>query len=273
MNILVVDGGALYARSWYAGQSISADPREAIRLAVNSILVLLDPNGAKLGIQFDKTIFAWDGQQNQAKGREPKPQVYHDTKDALVEVLAFLFGTVNAVDDEAEGDDIVATVVKQADPADTVYVVSSDKDLMQLVGGRCHYYSLHEKALLSTAFIIHKFHGIRHPNQVAIELAITGDSVDKIGGIRGYGPAKCKQLFKAVTPAMNFEEALAAVEAQLPDDKLEEFRAAFKRTLLNPAVAGVPAPVPLVMAHPEDAKTLGLAQIDALYAQTYRAYR
>jgi len=38
-------------------------------------------------------------------------------------------------------------------------------------------------------------------------------------------------------------------------------------------VAGVPAPVPLVMAHPEDAKTLGLAQIDALYAQTYRAYR
>ena len=217
MTDLVFDANSLYARSWFAAQRINTDPREAIRLVVNTVMLLLDPNTNKIGSIFDRTLFAWDNNQNKAKQRDEKPKEYHDTKEIVKEVLTFLLGTVHIDSPDAEGDDIVATVVANTKPGDLIYIVSGDKDLMQLQGGNCQYYSLNDKAVLSTSFIIHKFHGIKRPSQIALELAVIGDPVDNIGGIHGYGEKKCKKLFEAVTPKMNFEAAMNAIVAQLPE--------------------------------------------------------
>ena len=271
-NTFICDGNSLYARAWYAAQSTSPDPREAIRLAVNSVLLLLDHTQDKIGVPFDRTLFAWDGNQNKAKGRDPKPQIYHGTMSVLKDVLSYLLGTVHAVDEVAEGDDIVATAVAQEAAANHTYVISSDKDLMQLVGANCHYYSLIEKAVLTPSFIIHKFHNIKRPEQVSIELAIVGDPVDNIKGVHRYGEKKCRQLFEAVTKDMDFDSALAAITAQLPAQQRAEFDDAFVRTQLNRRVAGVPAPAPLSLVHPNDVKVLELPQIEHYYRQLWRAY-
>ena len=272
MNIFIVDGSALWARSYYAALSSGTDPCEGIRLAVNSTLLLLDPETNKIGEVFDRTLFAWDGQQNKAKGREEKPAVYHEAKDVLKDVLTYLLGTVHAEDPVAEGDDIVATAAAQAAPDDNVVVVSSDKDLMQLAGGNCRYYSLTEKALLTPAFIKGKFHGIKRPDQIAIELAVVGDPVDSIAGIHGYGPKKCRKLFEAVTPDMDFERAVGAVVAQLPPAQEEEFNLAFDRTLLKRNVPGVPKPAPIRLQNPRDIKILNLPLIEHYYRQVWNAY-
>ena len=273
MNVLALDANALFARSYFAAQRLSPDPREAITLAVNTMSLLLNPETNKIGLYFDKTLFAWDGQQNAAKGREAKPPIYHETKAALMGVFEYLFSTVNVEHPEAEGDDIVATAVAAAKNADCVFVVSSDKDLMQLQGGNCQYYSLHDKAVLSTSYITRKFHGIKHPAQVAIELAIVGDGVDNIKGIHRYGEVKCRSLFKAVTPEMSFDEALEAIRAQLPAQQLAEFNAAFKRTLLRSDLDGIPAPADLRLLPSRDVQVLDLPQIEQNYERLQRAYR
>jgi len=265
MTDLVFDANSLYARSWFAAQRINSDPREAIRLTVNTVLLLLDPNTNKIGSIFDRTLFAWDNNQNKAKNRDEKPREYHETKEIV---------TIHVEHPEAEGDDIVATVVNNNNtgPKDLVYIVSGDKDLMQLQGGNCQYYSLNDKAVLSTSFIIHKFHGIKRPSQIALELAIIGDPVDNIGGIRGYGEKRCKKLFEAVTPAMNFETAMNAILAQLPEPQADEFFAALDRTLLRNDLTGIAAPAPIKMPPPAEVEALGIPQIGHYYRQAYATY-
>lgn len=269
---LIFDANSLYARSWFAAQRISPDPREALRLAVNTILLLLNPDTNKIGSLFDRTLFAWDNNQNKSKNREEKPPEYHETKLILKDILQFMLGTVNVDHPDAEGDDIVATVVCNAKPEDLIYIVSGDKDLMQLQGRNCQYYSLNDKAVLSTPFIVHKFHGIKRPSQIAIELAIVGDPVDNISGITGYGEVRCKKLFEAVTPEMNFETALNAIVAQLPDRQAGEFYEALDRTLLRNDIQGIPSPAPIELPPPAEVEDLGIPQIGYYYRQVHHTY-
>jgi 5'-3' exonuclease len=273
MTDLIVDANSLYARSWYAAQNISSDPLEAIRLSISTVLLLLNPGVEKIGVRFDRTLFAWDGRQNPLKNREEKPPEYHETKSVVQDVLAFLFDTVNYQHNDYEGDDIVATAVFSAEPQDTVYVVSADKDLQQLLqADRCHYYCLSTKALLTRSFITRKWH-VHRPSQIALALAIIGDQVDKIAGIKGYGPVKCKQLFEAVTPSMTFEQAMQAITRQIPVSKLDEFYAALDRTLLKTDVPGVPAPARLRLQDPREVRKIGVPNIGQLYSDVYEAYQ
>lgn len=269
---LVFDANSLYARSWFAAQRLNPDPREALRLAINTILLLLDPNTNKIGSVFDRTLFAWDNNQKKEKQRDPKPQVYHDTKEALKEILEFMLGTVNIDHPDAEGDDIVATAVYNTKPDDLIYIVSGDKDLMQLQGRNCQYYSLNDKAVLTTSFIVHKFHGIKRPSQIALELAIVGDPVDCIAGIRGYGEKRCKKLFEAVTPEMGLSVAVDAIVKQLPEPQREEFYLALERTLLRCDLRDIPAPAKIVMPPPAEVEALGIPQIGHYYRQAYLTY-
>lgn len=272
MNDLVFDANSLYARSWFAAQRINTDPREALRLALNTVMLLLDPHTNKIGSIFDRTLFAWDNQQKQEKQREPKPAIYHETKEILKELLEFMLGTVHAEHPDAEGDDIVATVVYNTKPEDLVYIVSGDKDLMQLQGGNCQYYSLNDKAVLSSSFIIHKFHNIKRPSHVALELAIIGDPVDNIPGIVGYGEKRCKKLFEAVTPDMNFKTAMNAIMGQLEELQQTQFLNALERTLLRCDVEGVKPPAPIIMPPPDEVEALGIPQIGHYYRQAYLTY-
>lgn len=272
MTDLVFDANSLYARSWFAARRISPDPKEALRLAINTVLLLLNPDTNKIGSISDRTLFAWDSHQNKAKDRDEKPPEYHETKMVLKDVLEFMLGTVNVEQPNAEGDDIVATVVYSTNPNDLIYVVSGDKDLMQLQGGNCQYYSLNDKAVLSTSFIIHKFPNIKRPNQIALALAIMGDPVDKIGGISGYGEVRCKKLFDKVTPDMDFRTALRVIEAQLPEARAVELYEALERTLLKSDVPNVPPPAPLALPDPVEIEELGIPQIGYYYRQVHHTY-
>jgi len=272
MTTLVFDGSSLFARSFYAAQRLSANPRDALRLAVNTITLLLDPNANKIGTYIDSTLFAWDSQQNKLKNRSEKPLLYHETKDILKDAVAYLFGTVNVEQAETEADDIVATAVNQIPEQDIVYVVSADKDLMQLQGGHCQFYSLHDKAVLSASYILRKFGNIKRTSQIALALAIIGDKVDNIPGIKGYGEARCKKLFEAVTPEMEFATAMDVIAAQLPEQQLVEFYEALNRTLLRRDLANIPAPAPLKLLPPYEAENLGIPQIGAYYRQICQAY-
>lgn len=271
-NTILFDANSLYARSWFAAARISSDPKEALRLAINTISLLLNPDTNKIGCLFDQSLFAWDSQQNKAKHREEKPPEYHETKLVLKDILEFMLATVHYEHPDMEGDDIVATAVYQTDPKDTVYVVSGDKDLMQLQGGNCQYYSLNDKALLSPAYINAKFQHIHRPNQIALVLAIIGDPVDNIGGITGFGPVRCKKLFEAVTPEMSLDKAANAISAQLGEVQRAEFWAALDRTLLRTDVPRVPRPAPLKLRAPAEVESLGIPQIGYYYRQVYHTY-
>jgi 5'-3' exonuclease len=273
MNDLVFDGNALYARAFFATCRDYIDLNAAIRSCIQTVCSLVNQDVPRLGVKIDRTIFCWDGNEHgRDKGshRAEKPPQYNEGKSILQEALTALIGTAHAMSPQHEADDVAATVVESSS-ADDVYVASSDKDLMQLQGEHVHYFCLNNKALLTRPYITGKF-GVKHPRQIAIAQAIMGDKVDNIPGIKGWGPKKVKTLFEAVTSKMSFEEALTAIERQIPDCHLPAFYSSLERTLLDLTIQGLPDPAPLKLLPVEEAFELGIDGLEDAYMRMHSSY-
>jgi 5'-3' exonuclease len=144
--------------------------------------------------------------------------------------------------------------------------------LHQIELPNCRYYCLHTKAVLSTKFILNKWH-VKRISQVALALAIIGDPVDNIKGVHGWGSVKCKELFETVRSEMRFAEALEVIVAQIKDEeKLEQFYESLDRTLLKTNVPGVPEPAEIDLAEPAEVKAAGIRGIDFYYNQVFNVY-
>jgi DNA polymerase-1 len=86
-----------------------------------------------------------------------------------------------------EADDLIATYVRQASEAGaTSTIVSSDKDLMQLVTDRVIMYDTMKDKRIGRAEVIEKF-GVP-PDKVIEVQALIGDSTDNVPGVPGVGP-------------------------------------------------------------------------------------
>ncbi len=92
-----------------------------------------------------------------------------------------------------EADDIIATYAEQAvaDGADVV-IVSSDKDLMQLVGNHVSMLDPMKNRPIGPAEVVEKF-GVG-PDRVVDVQALAGDSVDNVPGVPGIGVKTAAQL-------------------------------------------------------------------------------
>jgi DNA polymerase-1 len=135
-------------------------------------------------------------------------------------------------EDDLEADDMIASYAREATRRGwDVTIVSSDKDLMQLVGrcdedangdperpggGGIDMLDTMKNVRINIPEVIEKF-GVP-PERVGDVLALMGDSVDNVPGIRGIGP---KTATKLIQEYGDLESALAAAPAMKPG-KLRE---------------------------------------------------
>jgi len=106
-----------------------------------------------------------------------------------------------------EADDIIACYAKAALAEDwKVTIVSSDKDLMQLIEpGRLDLLDTMNNRRLSVEHVQEKF-GVL-PEQLGDVLALMGDSVDNVPGVPGVGPKTASELIQTYG---DLESVLAA---------------------------------------------------------------
>jgi DNA polymerase-1 len=92
-----------------------------------------------------------------------------------------------------EADDLIATYARQAREAGgDVTIVSSDKDLMQLVGDKVILYDTMKDKRVGVAEVIEKW-GVAPEKMIDLQ-ALTGDSTDNVPGVPGIGPKTAAQL-------------------------------------------------------------------------------
>ncbi len=109
-------------------------------------------------------------------------------------------------EDGYEADDAIGSLARQAAEHDVdVFVVSSDKDLMQLVGDRVWFLNPMKDDMIYDAGGVKEFMGVE-PKQIIDLLALKGDSVDNIPGAPGIGDKGAKQLIEEYG---SVEEAMA----------------------------------------------------------------
>ncbi|WP_336957980.1 DNA polymerase I [Sphingobium aquiterrae] len=116
-----------------------------------------------------------------------------------------------------EADDIIATYTKAAVAAGWhVTIVSSDKDLMQLIQPGVDMYDTMKNERRGADYVMGKF-GVK-PEQLGDVLALMGDSVDNVPGVPGIGP---KTASKLITEYGDLESVLAAAPT-MKKSKMQE---------------------------------------------------
>jgi DNA polymerase I len=148
-------------------------------------------------------------------------------------------------EDGLEADDIIACYAKAALEREwKVTIVSSDKDLMQLIEPGLDLYDTMNERRIDRDYVIEKF-GVP-PEQLGDVLALMGDSVDNIPGVPGVGPKTAAQLIQQygdVETVLAHAEEIA--KPKLKQNLIEHADAARLSRELVRLVCDAPLPEPL----------------------------
>ena len=114
-----------------------------------------------------------------------------------------------------EADDVIGTLArKAAEQGYEVFVVSSDKDMLQLVNDRICVLNPPKDNLICNADKVEELLGVR-PGQVIDVMALRGDSIDNIPGAPGIGDKGSVEIIKRFGTLENALEHAAEVERRL----------------------------------------------------------
>lgn len=122
-----------------------------------------------------------------------------------------------------EADDIIATLTRKAlDYRWNVVIVSSDKDLMQLVSEKVAMWDPQRDVLYDSELVREKF-GVP-PDRLLDFMALTGDSSDNIPGIPGIGPKTASKLITEFQTLESIYEHLGHVPKETLRRKIVDNR-------------------------------------------------
>ncbi|MFC2970421.1 DNA polymerase I [Acidimangrovimonas pyrenivorans] len=138
--------------------------------------------------------------------------------------------------EDYEADDIIATLAREAREAGgRVTIISSDKDLMQLVGNGVEMLDAMKNRRIGVDEVVEKF-GVK-PDKVVDVQALAGDSVDNIPGAPGIGVKTAALLIQEYGDVENLlahaEEIKQPKRRQTLIDKAEQIRISRKLVELD----------------------------------------
>ena len=205
-RIFLVDTFGLIFRAYYgrARSSVgslrtsSGMPTEAVYVFNNMLKAMLEEK------QPEYVVAVWEG-----RGPTFRDEIFPEYKanrDAMPEDLALQLPYIERIlkawnvavlsEDGYEADDTIALLTQQAtEQGIEVVIVSSDKDLMQLVREGVSQWNP-TKDMLYQSSDVQDFLGVK-PDHVTDLLALKGDSVDNIPGAPGIGDKGAQQLITA----------------------------------------------------------------------------
>jgi len=202
-HVFLVDGSSYIFRAYHALPPLN---RKSDGLQVNAVLGFCnmlwkllrdmppDNRPTHLAIVFDKSEVTFRNKlyPDYKAHRPPAP-------DDLIPQFALIRDAVRAFDLPCleqigfEADDLIATYAKEAGQRGaTTTIVSSDKDLMQLVTDKVTMFDTMKDRRIGIPEVIEKF-GVP-PEKVVEVQALAGDSTDNVPGVPGIGIKTAAQL-------------------------------------------------------------------------------
>lgn len=190
--LILVDGSHYLYRAFYAMpnlQTSTGQPTGAIRGVVNMLLNLMhEYTQAPIAVVFDtaKPTFRHSMFEEYKATRPPMQTEMVQQIDLTYEAIRKL-GLSVLMRDGFEADDIIGTLARRAeDEGQSVLIISSDKDLAQLVNDNVVLLDSMFDRSLDRKGVIEKF--AVTPEQIIDFLTLTGDTSDNIPGVDKVGP-------------------------------------------------------------------------------------
>ncbi len=197
-NLILIDGSGYIFRAFYALPNMTNPdgiPVNAVYGFLNMMIKLVDDfKSKKIAVVFDvaRKTFRNEIYSEYKSNRETPPEelipqfsLIKDATHALGLPLLELEGY--------EADDIIATFCNMAHKEkQNVIIVSSDKDLMQLVNNQTVMLDPMKHKWIDEDGVEEKF-GVK-PNKVVDVQSLAGDSSDNVPGVPGIGPKIAAEL-------------------------------------------------------------------------------
>ena len=197
-HLYLVDGSGFIFRAFHALPPMSrADgtPTNAVFGFTNMLMKLIeDMAGNHLAVVFDTARTTFRSEiYPEYKAHRPPPPDELVPQFALVREAVAAFNVASVEMAGFEADDLIATYTRQARAAgQQVTIVSSDKDLMQLVGDGVEMLDPMKNRRIGPSEVVEKF-GVG-PERVVDVQALAGDSTDNVPGVPGIGVKTAAQL-------------------------------------------------------------------------------
>ena len=249
-HVYLMDGSGFIFRAFHALPPLNrADgtPVNAVLGFSNILLKLIDETDADhIAVIFDAGRLTFRNQIYDAyKAHRPEapPELIPQFKLVREATEAFNVAQVEMADYEA--DDLIATYTQLAlDQGATVTIVSSDKDLMQLVRPGVTMYDPLKQRSIGPDEVREKF-GVG-PDKVVDVQALCGDSVDNVPGVPGIGVKTAAELINTYGDLETLLAKAGEIKQPKRRQSLIDFaeQARVSRALVE-LRADVPVPCPL----------------------------
>ncbi|MFA5389567.1 MAG: DNA polymerase I [Candidatus Omnitrophota bacterium] len=201
-KLFLIDGNSYCYRAFYAIRELRNSkgmPTNAVYGFILMLKKLLEKEKpAYIGVAFDLKgpTFRHEQFEDYKSHRKPMP-------DDLVSQMGLIKETVSAYNipifekQGFEADDILATIAKKmSSHGIEVYIVTGDKDMLQIVDKNIKVYSTRKDDMIyDIETVKEKFSGLS-PENIVDFIALAGDPTDNIPGVRGIGEKTAIELIR-----------------------------------------------------------------------------
>ncbi|MFN3396587.1 MAG: DNA polymerase I [Thermodesulfovibrionales bacterium] len=200
MNLYLIDGNSYVYRAFYAIRGLQNSkgfPTNAIYGFTNMLLKIIKekrPDG--IAISFDSPVPTERHRLFEAyKAQRP------ETPGDLVRQLPYIRKIIDALNIKVfeipgyEADDILCTIAKKAsEKGIDVFIVTADKDMLQIINEKINIYDPMKDRILNSDYVKERY-GVT-PERIPELMALSGDTVDNIPGVKGIGEKTAQELLK-----------------------------------------------------------------------------
>lgn len=200
MHLYLVDSSIFVFRAWYGPAQVNpaGEPNQAFVGFCDFVYRLLREQAPS------RIVFAFDESLAQSARKDTYPEYKANRSPAPAELKRQFawcrewldaLGLSNVSSKRWEADDLIGSLARYHRRDDLpVAFLTADKDLAQLVEEGDIWWSYLDNRILDYRAIVKKF-GVR-PDQIAEQLALTGDKVDNIPGVPEVGMKTAARLLK-----------------------------------------------------------------------------
>lgn len=244
--LIIIDGFGFIFRAYHVQPPLvspSGDPVGALYGFTSMLIKLIadfKPEHAVVVLDHRDKNFRHNIYKDYKANRPPAP-------DDLILQLGLVEKAAKALNFECisragyEADDIIATLAHKAiESKREVIIVSSDKDLMQLINGHTKMFDPVKSRFILEEDVITKF-GVK-PNKVREVQALMGDSSDNIPGVAGVGPKTAAEL---INQFGDVEAVLASIDQIKSKRQQELLRASAENARISWKLVGLECNVDL----------------------------
>ncbi len=246
-EVFLIDGTAFCYRAFYAVRALSTSDGRPTN-AVYGFAIMLQALRERrrppyLAVAFDVGKPTYRHRQFAAYKAQRKPM-----PEALIQQLPLikrLLQTYRIPVFEQEGyeaEDVLATIAEQvADDETEVFLVTEDKDALQLVNAHIKVYNPHKADTVLDAAAVQARYGVR-PEQMVDLMALMGDQIDNIPGVPGIGEKTASELLQRFG---TLERLYAHLDEVTPEARRKSLEAAHQQVELARELARINRRAPL----------------------------